>query len=134
MSAEAALQKAVVAALKAHPGLSGIVSGRIYDRVPANAPRPYVHIRDFDTTRIDADCLDSLEIFIGIDVWSEAVGKVEASRAAGLVRDALQGAELALDAPYELIDLRTRSSVIADDGDGITTRARMTFVAQVDRI
>jgi len=132
MSAEAALQKAFVAALKAHPGLSGIIAGRVYDRVPIDAPRPYVSLRDFSSNPFDADCMDSWEIFVGVDVWSEAVGKVEASRAASFVTDALHEVELPLDAPYVLIDLRMRSSVIGTEDDGITTRARMTFVAQVD--
>jgi hypothetical protein len=133
MSAEAALQKAFVAALKAQPDLNGIIAGRVYDRVPASAVLPYVNLRDFNSNPVDADCMNSWEIFVGIDVWSEAVGKVEASRAASFVADALHEAELPLDAPYVLTDLRLRSSVIGTEDDGITTRARMTFVAQVDR-
>lgn len=133
MSAEAALQKAFVAALKAHAGLTSIIASRVYDRVPAGAPLPYVSLRDFSSNPFDADCIDSWEIFVGVDVWSEAVGKVEASRASSFVTDALHEAELPLDAPYVLTDLRLRSSVISPEGDGLTTRARMTFVALVDR-
>lgn len=133
MSAEAALQKAFVAALKAHTGLSDIIAGRVYDRVPTGATLPYVNLRDFNSNMVDADCIDSREIFVGVDVWSEAVGKVEASRAASFVADALHEADLPLDAPYVLTDLRLRSSVVATESDGLTTRARMTFVAQVDR-
>ncbi|HEV2557961.1 MAG TPA: DUF3168 domain-containing protein [Microvirga sp.] len=133
MSAEAALQKAVMAALKGNPDLTAIVGQRIYDRVPVGAARPYVAVRDYQTNDLPGDCTDSVEVFIGLDVWSESLTKVEASRAATEVNESLHEIALTLDPPYRLVDLRRQAHVISDDGEGLT-RARMTFVALVDRV
>lgn len=132
MSAELALQGAFVAALKASPA-GGAVSGRIYDRVPANTAMPYVHLRSFQAVDDGADCVDGLELYADVDVWSQAVGKPEASRIAGQVRDALHHAGLTLPDPWALVEIEHRSSTI-DDADPLLVRARLTFRALVERV
>lgn len=131
MSAELALQGAIVAALTASPA-GAAVSGRILDRVGPDTAMPYVHLRSFQGTEDGADCIDGLEVYADLDVWSDAVGKPEASRIAGRVRDALHGAALGLSAPWVLTDLEHRSTTI-DDSDGLLVRARMNFRALVER-
>ncbi|MCB5173645.1 DUF3168 domain-containing protein [Microvirga lenta] len=132
MSVEAALQKAIVGKLKADAALSAIIAGRIYDRVPAGAALPYVAIRNIQAVEDGADCIDGLEVFIDLDVWSNAVGKVEASRAASAVRAALSLMPLVLDEPYALTEIGHRDTNIGDGGEEILTRARMTFRALVE--
>ena len=132
MSVEAALQKAIVGRLKEDAPLTALVSGRIYDRVPAGAVMPYVHLRNFQSVDDGAECVDGLEVFIDIDVWSNAVGKVEASRAAGAIRTALNYAPLALDEPYALAEIDHRDTNVGDGGDGLLSRARLSFRALVE--
>ena len=132
MSVEAAMQKAVVGRLKDDAAVSAIIAGRVYDRVPAGATLPYVHIRGIQAIDDGADCVDGIEIFVDLDVWSNAVGKVEASRAAAAVRTALHFAALVLDEPYSLTEIGHRDTNVGDGGDGILSRARMTFRALVE--
>lgn len=132
MSAELALQGAIVAALKAVPALMAApLGGRILDRVTLGQARPYLHLRSFQGVDDGSDCVDGMEIFADLDVWSESVGKPEASRIAGLVRDALHEQDLELAAPWSLIEMTWRDTNIDDDGNLV--RARMTFRALVER-
>lgn len=132
MSVEAAMQKAIVGRLKDDAAVSAIISGRVYDRVPAGATLPYVHIRGIQAIDDGADCINGIEVFVDLDVWSNAVGKVEASRAAAAVRAALNFAPLVLDEPYALAEIGHRDTNVGDGGDGILSRARMTFRALVE--
>lgn len=133
MSAELALQGAIVAALKAIPALAAApLSGRVLDRVKLGEALPYVHLRSFQGVDDGADCIDGLEIFADLDVWSQAVGKPEASRIASLVRDALHEQSLVLAAPWHLIEIAHRDTTI-DDAEGLLVRARMSFRALVER-
>jgi hypothetical protein len=134
MSVEAALQKAIVGRLKGDALLTALVSGRVYDRVPAGAPLPYVHIRSIQVVDDGAECIDGAEVFIDLDVWSNAVGKVEASRAASAVRKALHDAPLALDEPYALTEIAHRDTNVGDGGDELLSRARLTFRALVETV
>ena len=136
MSAELALQGALVAALKADAAVAAALAGRVLDRVAEGQDRPYLHLREFQGVDDGADCadgfIDALEVYIGLDVWSDAVGKPEASRIAGLVRRALHFAPLALAAPWALLEIAHRETVIGDDG--LLVRARLSFRALVERI
>lgn len=132
MSVEAALQKAIVGRLKGDAPLTAIVAGRVYDRVPADAPYPYVTIRNIQVVDDGAECVDGAEVYIDLDVWSNAVGKVEASRGASAVRRALHEADLPLDEPYALTEIAHRDTNVGDGGDELLTRARMTFRALVE--
>jgi hypothetical protein len=133
MSAELALQKAIVARLKADAALTALIAGRVFDRVPAGAALPYVYVRSLQAVDDSAECVDGLEIFVDLDVWSNAVGKPEASRMAAAVRSALNHQSLTLDDPYALVEIAHRDTDIGDGGDGILTRARLTFRALVER-
>lgn len=138
MSAALALQKAMNAALRAYGPLTTIVSTRVYDR-PQNADGtpvklPYVHLRQFQEIDDSNDCSDGWEIFADLDVWSDAIGKPQASQAASAVRDALHDQDLILDAPYALVEIRHRDTQISDGGDGLLTRARISFRALVERV
>ena len=129
MSVEAALQKAIVGRLKGDAPLTALVAGRVYDRVPAGAALPYVHIRSIQVVDDGAECIDGAEVFIDLDAWSNAVGKVEASRVASAVRKALHEVPLPLDEPYALTEIAHRDTDVGDGGDELLTRARMTFRA-----
>lgn len=132
MSAELALQAAIVTALKAAAPVNTALSGRILDRVNLGQPRPYLHLRSFQGVEDGADCIDGIEIFADLDVWTDTVGKPEASRIAGLVRDALHYRPLTLADPWALTEITHRDTAI-DDAEGLLVRARMSFRALVER-
>lgn len=91
-----ALQKAVVAALKADAALQGLVGGRVFDRVPGDAAYPYVSLGD-ETVVDDGDqCHAGAETSLTLDVWSDEVGRVQAKQIAARVAAVLD-AELAVD-------------------------------------
>lgn len=133
MSAEAALQEAIYTTLRDDPEVSAAVDGRIYDRVPLGAERPYINIADMVSTVQIASCTDCVEIFTNIDVWSESRTKVEATQIARDVTDALHEQDFTLDAPFDLVDFRRMSQSVADEGEGLY-RARIVFKALIDNL
>lgn len=134
MSVELALQKAIVGKLKADADLTAAVAGRVYDKVPSTAVLPYIHFRYVQAVEDSADCLDGQEVFIDLDVWSNAVGKPEASRIVGLVRSALNHQELVLDDPHALLEITHQDSDVGDGGAEGLTRGRMSFRALVESV
>jgi hypothetical protein len=134
MSAELAVQGAIVTALKASSALSAIVGAKVFDRVPAGTSPPYVHVREFQAVEDGSDCADAWEVYADIDVWSDQVGKPQAAHAAAAVRKALHNADLTLADPFGLVGIRHQDTQIGDGGDGLMTRARMTFRALVEEV
>lgn len=76
--AQVPLQRAIVAAGKNDPGVSGLIAGRLFDRVPANALFPYSSFGRMETIGGGGSCDTGIEIDVQIDSWSRAVGTVEA--------------------------------------------------------
>jgi hypothetical protein len=134
MSAELAVQKAIYDALQFNAAVDALVGDRIYDRVPANATMPYVHIRSLQAVDDGSDCVDAWEIFVDIDAWDNGVGKPGASNVVSAVRMALHEVAMSLVEPYSLIAIDHRDSAIDTEADGLTTRGRMTFRTLVERI
>lgn len=128
------LQGAIVARLKAWPGLAASVNGRVYDAVPAEQKRitdtgagwPYISVGEGDETSNDADCIDGFEISLDIDVWSRAVGFPEAKRISDEIRNAINSADLVLPT-NALVEFRHRQTRFLRDPDGLTSHAVMTF-------
>lgn len=52
---ESALQKAVLAALKADPALSALIQGRVYDQAPEGALCPYLALGRCESRPVAAD-------------------------------------------------------------------------------
>jgi len=128
-----AVQKAVVARLKAFSGLTAIVDQRIYDRVPEAVTFPFVQLGYFQTIDGSADCVDASEIFIDIQVWSRAVGQVETKQIASQVRSALHEWAPVLDDPYAAVgNVEHENTRLFGDGDGLTTRAVVSFKLQAE--
>jgi hypothetical protein len=125
------LQAAVVAALKNDAAFIAAVSERLYDAVPAKSAVPYVTIRMDDTIEDGADCVEGSEIFFALHIWSRAVGWPEAANIAGIIRAALDEAELTVT-DHRLVDLHLRSFRRLEDPDGITHHGVVTFRALID--
>lgn len=118
----AALQKAIVAHLKADALVTTVLAQRVYDRVPVPPIWPYASIGPAQALEDDADCVEAFEVFQQVDVWSEDPGFLEAKEIAGMVRKALHGAELALDG-FVLNEIRVRNIRYLRAPDGLTSHA-----------
>ncbi|MFT4129962.1 DUF3168 domain-containing protein [Labrys sp. (in: a-proteobacteria)] len=108
------------------------VSGRVYDRPPQAVVFPYIGLGESQTVDDSADCVDGVEVFLTLHVWSRAVGRVEAKRIASEVRSSLHEAELDLGANWHFHLIEHRSTTVMDDPDGVTSHAVITFRALID--
>lgn len=117
-----ALQKAVVAALKA------VLAAPVFDRVPPSDEWPRVVIGEGQELPNRADCMNGREIYLDVHVWSRDVGQGEAKRIAGQIADALDDADLTLDG--NAIDLlRLDGARFLRDPDGRSSHAVVTIRA-----
>ncbi|WP_028029892.1 DUF3168 domain-containing protein [Gemmobacter nectariphilus] len=91
-----ALQKSVIATLRADAGVSAVVGVRVYDEPPQNVEFPYVRLGQIDLAplRMSGTCVDA-DILFSVEAHSRpASGRVEATRIADAVRAALDDAAL----------------------------------------
>lgn len=118
MSASAALQIAVIAALKADSAVAGYLGQRIYDNSPVAEVFPYVTLGPSQELDDSAECIDGSEVFQQIDIWTQEGGsQLTAKRICGAVRKALHGADLALAEPYALLLVEVESTSVVGDPD-----------------
>lgn len=132
MSAEAELQRAIVATLRAASPVAGFVGARVFDRVPADAAYPFVHIGETQAIEDDTDCGGSVEIFVTLHVWSNAVGAVQARQVASAVRAALHRQALTLQGGYALTEIEHRDSRVFPDSDPTLSHGVVVFRALVE--
>jgi hypothetical protein len=74
MRVSRAFQKALVATLKAHAGVSALVGSRVYDVVPVTAVFPYISLGPSSVVPDCADCIDGREEMVQLDVWDRSSG------------------------------------------------------------
>lgn len=121
------LQAAIVAAVKDDADLSGLIGGRIYDRVPVNVdgvpqgPFPYLSFGSADTTDEDTSCVGPSDCYIDINGWSREVGYPEVKRI-GARSAALLNAKLAVEG-FEVVTHRVERLSYQREQDGLTSRA-----------
>lgn len=126
MSVDLALQKVAVAALKA---ALPEVSGRVFDAVPQSCSFPFCNVSEFQVLDDGAECIDGLEVFFNVHLWSRAEGRVEVATLAEKARKALHEAALSLDAPATLVSLMHSTTRFLQDPDGQTSHAVLSFKA-----
>lgn len=126
------LQASIKAALNASAALDDSVVGgvQVYDRVPAGTVPPYVHIRAMQVIDDGNSCSDGAEVIVDIDVWSEAVGQVEAKKIGKAVVDALD-TELQVNGYRTVVGL-AQSANYTTESDGLTTRGALQFRYLID--
>jgi hypothetical protein len=128
----AALQKFIYDALTTDDAVGYAVSGRVYDRAPANAEFPFISLGPTSVVLIQDDCLSGRSETVQVDIWStDQAGKLEAKRITDLVMAALNGVDAELDDGY-LTDLRVVLAQVIDDPDGITSHGIVQIEALVD--
>lgn len=126
------LQGAVVARLTEYPELIELISGRVYDRVPAAAEFPYLSLGPDQMFSDDAECITGFEITFQIDAWSRAVGFPEVKRIAEQVRRALTDSDLELT-DNAMLSLEHSQTRMMRDPDGLTNHAAVVFTAFVEQ-
>lgn len=117
------LQAAIVSLLKGSPPVAG---GRIYDQVPTGAVFPYVSLGDAQVLPDKAECIDGVEIFSQVDVWSRAVGYGEVK---AIVKEimALLDDQSILVSGFSVVVFEHESTRYLRDPDGLTRHAAITF-------
>jgi len=139
------LQLAALNALRASTALTAIVGTKIYDRVPEkqvngqivpDVASPYISFGPVTVISDDADCIDGIEVTFQLDAWSWgsglAYGSVQVRQIAGLIRKALNNAELSL-ADNAFVAIRHELTRILRDSDGVTNHAAIQFTAIIEQ-
>ncbi len=121
------IQGAIVALLKADAPVGALVADRIYDQPPDARANPdglvFPYITASDSYLVDDtnSCSVMDEVFTQIHVWSRDVGKAEARRIAGAVRDALRPALTV--AGHVISEQQHVTTRFMTDPDGVTKHA-----------
>lgn len=118
------LQDAIVVRLKGNsPAVAG---GRVYDRVPPDAAFPYVSLGGIQVLPDKADCIDGVEVFPQIDVWSREVGYGEAKTIVKLIMALLDDQPMTISG-FSVVVFEHQSTQYLRDSDGLTSHAAITF-------
>lgn len=132
MSASVSLQDVVLSRLLADPVVSGIVSDRIYDGVPAGAELPYISFGATDYTPDDADCIEGRQETIQLDCWSRDHGrKWPCKQLVDAVKKSLHDAEADMS-EGALVLMRVTMVRVLDDPDGLTAHGIVQVMAIIE--
>ena len=106
--AAAALQKAIVARLKADATLTSLLGGaHVYDHAPRRAQPPYITIGDVETSAWDTFTARGHQHRLTLHVWTGYEGRRQAFDILHRLDELLDEAPLALDGGHHLVSLRT---------------------------
>lgn len=127
------LQKLLYDTLRATPAIMALVGG-VYDRVPTSpygTKNAYISFGPSDVVDDSADCVTSGVHSFQLDVWSKAVGQVEAKTLIDLIYRALHEQELVL-ADNALAEIRVDFRRVFTDSDGLTTHGVASVTASIE--
>ena len=128
-TASAALRAAVHDALISDAPLTALLGGpKIYDEAPAGAAFPYVTLGEARVTDFSTGTEPGEEHQLTLHAWSRHGGHKEAHLVAGALLQALDDAELTLDA-HRLINFRFALADVRRESDGRTYHALVRFRA-----
>lgn len=129
-----ALQKGVVAALKADAGVSALVGTRVYDEPPQGVTMPYIRLGNIEPRPLRTDCGAASEVVFGVEVHSRPVaGRVEATQIAEAVVAALDEQESAVTVTgFDLVSLFWLTQTVGRADDGESYLAIIAFEALID--
>jgi len=133
MGAQAELQKLLYDTLRATTAIMALVGG-VYDRVPTDPYKDktaYVSFGPSDVVDDSADCSVSGTHSFQLDVWSKAVGQVEAKNIVDLIYRTLHEADLALTA-NALAEIRVDFRRVFTDSDRLTTHGVVSVTASIE--
>lgn len=125
------LQDALIKALRADAVLPAAVGKRVYDQVPAAPTYPLVTLGDGQVLPDKAGCVDGVEIFLQVDVWSRKVGYAETKEITAAVITALDDQPLTV-VGFNVTVFEFSSVQYLRDPDGQTRHAAITFRALLE--
>ncbi len=128
-----ALQKAIIAALKAAGGVSAIIGQRVYDDVPKSSLPvfPYISLGPTQVLPDKADCIDGTEVSQQIDAWSRTVGMPEVKQLGAAIVAALDDNPPSVDG-FTCVIFEIESINYLPDPDGETHHAILSFHALLE--
>lgn len=129
---EGALQKAMVAALKADPALSALIQGRVYDQAPEGALCPYLALGRCESRPVAADG-GGVEQKLTLTGVSRFAGSEEAKAVAAAVRACLHEAVLEADG-VRTATLRATFADVFRAGDARRTYAVVRLRAVTEEV
>lgn len=123
-----AMQAAIVARLKAHSDVSGIVGARVYDAVSPNAATPYINLGQPQVLPDKSDCIDGSEVSYPVHGWATGPQSVQIKQLGKAVVDALDDYELQVTG-HRMLVFELENLQYLDDPDGITKHFVAVFRA-----
>lgn len=133
MSASAELQKLAFDTMEASSPLMDILSN-VYDQVPSDpfgTKTAYASFGPSDVVDDSADCITIGQHSLQIDVWSRAVGQVEAKRAVDLIYRLFHEQSFSL-AESALVQVRVDLRRVMPDRDPKLTHGIVTLSATIE--
>ncbi|MDA9511165.1 hypothetical protein XI09_42255 [Bradyrhizobium sp. CCBAU 11386] len=125
------LQDALIKALRAPNVLPAAVGARVYDQVPGAPTYPLVSLGDGQVLPDKAECIDGVEVFLQIDVWSRKVGYAETKEIAAAVIAALDDQALTV-VGFNVTVFELSGVQYMRDPDGLTRHGAITFRALLE--
>lgn len=127
-----ALQKALISSLKANADVSELVAGRVYDEPPQDATRPFIRLGGLEVRPLRSDAKKAAIITFSMEAHSRPnAGRVEATRCAEAIVDALDGQPLTV-AGYTAVTMQFRAQTVEYAGDGKSYSAIVAFTTIID--
>lgn len=131
-SASAELQALINGMLRADGDVTALIGDRVFKKVPAApATFPYLSFGSHDVTEDGADCIESGEHSLQLDVWSRSDSQIEAKRIVDAVKTCLHEAETEM-ADNALVEMRVDLRQVFSDPDGITTHGVVRVTAIIE--
>ena len=129
-----ATQVGILSALKAHSGVTSLVSNRIYDEPPQDVVFPYLRFNTIQPNAFDTDTAQGALVDISLEAHSRsASGRVEATRVAEAVQAALHRQEAFVSiAGYNLVELIFEAISVTRDSEGRGFTAVISLQAMLD--
>jgi Protein of unknown function (DUF3168) len=119
------LQQTLVVVLKNNIGSD--VGPRIYDEVNPSATFPYVTLGESQVLPDKAECIDGVEVFVQIDVWTRnGNGYVQTKQIAKNIKAVLDDKPPTLPG-YIAVIFEHQETRYMKDPDGLTRHAALTF-------
>lgn len=132
MSADLALQKAIVSRLKSSLEVTGKVpAGNILDRHALPAPDPSIILGESQVVEGGDIARKQQRIYFTLHVWKREPGLRGCKEIAGAVRIAINAPRLALEAGYHLADCRVTQTRFLRDPDNETSHGVITVEALI---
>lgn len=130
---QAELQKLIYDTVRSNAPIMALLGG-VYDRVPADpwkGKTAYLSFGPSDVSDDGADCIVSGVHSFQLDVWSKAVGQVEAKRIVDLAYRALHEQELSLS-ENALAEIRVDFRRVFPDRDPLITHGVLSVSAVIE--